>query len=242
MNIEVHTKAEKTLFVKRTDVFNEFVLWSAMPYSERVKLGVETQSEFAEFYKVNKTTLSRWKQRPDFESHVDKILRIWAMEKTPDVIQGIYKAAVRGNPYSQTLWLQYFKGFNPKAKEEEGPKRVEYGVNDIRFLIEALPEPLRTKHHANLRELIEDGMRLRHAGQLENLERPADRPEDAVRGEADNDAQDVSSEGADEVACRHTPSVCANMERTASTYHHQGASRWGEEQAPRHRRVRPMVP
>lgn len=218
-------KYEKTNLIK-PDIYKEFILWTALPPIEKQKLGIETQTAFCEYYKVHINTTTKWKERPDFEKRVDAILKMWSTDKTPDVVYGIYRAAVKGNPMSQMLWLQYFKKFNPKKEEEDDRKKVEYGVNDIRFLISTLPEPLRTKHYGYLRELIEDAQQLRHAGRLEDITTTTVESQGAVSDETDNDAQDVSGKGADEVSCRHTERVCEDMGGKASPYNYQSAARW----------------
>ena len=105
----------------RVDVYTEFILWFAMPPAERAKLGIKNQGQFADYYKVSPNTLSRWKDRMDFETRVDKIQMMWGKEKTADVIQGIYRAAVKGNPMSQLLWLQY----RAHNKSANGSKRFK---------------------------------------------------------------------------------------------------------------------
>lgn len=219
------TNREKGMIV-RPDIYREFVLWSAMPHVEKMKLGIETQTQFCEFHKIGINTPTAWKQRADFEERVDAILKMWALDKTPDVVHGIYRAAVKGNPMSQMLWLQYFKKFNPKKEDPKDLKKVEIGVNDIRFLIDSLPEPLKSKHHANIRELINDAQQLRHAGQLEDRLREKTAIEADILANTGEDARGLSSQRGDEVAARYTERVCTDLGGTASTYHHQSTARW----------------
>lgn len=230
MSQSTQMKATNPTPMKKPDVYREFILWTAMPPLEKQRLGLETQGAFCDEYKINRATAVRWKERPDFEERVDAILKMWSVDKTPDVIFGIYKAAVKGNPMSQLLWLQYFKKFNPK-QEVEHTHKVEVGVNDIRFIIEALPEPLKSEHYANLRKLLEDGQRLRFAGELENSTRviDVDGTPGPVSDEADHDAPDVPGERADAVATSHKASLCEDMVWPAFTRHHQSASRWWQE-------------
>lgn len=146
---------ESELKIIKRDIYEEFVLWFAMPRHEKIRLGIETQGQFAAFHKVHPDTLTDWKALPDFNARINDVYEKWAMGKHPDVFQSIYLTALKGNPMSQLLWLQYFRGFNPK-KVEDKTNKVELTIQDIRFLIEALPEPLKSKHHTNLRELIDD--------------------------------------------------------------------------------------
>lgn len=223
------TDVRKAPSIKGGDIYTEFILWTAMPYSEKVKLGLETQGAFCQHHKINEVTPWRWKQRPDFEQRVDAILKMWSTDKTPDVIHAIYKAAIKGNPMSQLLWLQYFKKFSPKT-EVEHTKKVEIGVNDIRFLINSLPEPLRSEHHANFRKLIEDAQRLRHVGQLKDAAiRDASQSPSGLSDEADNDAHDVSGKGSDAVAKSYPFSLRANMVWEIQSNNHQGPERRWEK-------------
>lgn len=138
---------------KRVDIYEEFVLWSAMPPSERSKLGIETQEQFVEFYKIGINTPTKWKRRPDYEPRVTAIRREWAFEKTGMVIEGIYRAALRGNPHSQKLWLQYFHGFSEKH-DVAVTQRPTASANDVIALIGALPEEKRKKHYDWVIELM----------------------------------------------------------------------------------------
>lgn len=120
-------------------IYREFVRWNALPPFERVQTGITTQEEFAAHYKVNKDTLTRWKERRDFEPRTDELVRSWGLEKTPAVMQGIYNAAVKGSARSQLIWMKYFTTFDPKRAEklEMAPLVRE---EDVRMLIQELPE------------------------------------------------------------------------------------------------------
>lgn len=230
----------------KVDKYQEFVLWFAMPTYEREKLGIETQKEFAAYYHVNENTLTKWKDRPDFEPRVDHIQMQWGKEKTGDVILGIYRSAIKGNPMSQLLWLQYFKKFSPKTTEEKVVKH-EITVNDYRFLINSLPPDLREEHYGYFTKLLIDASAAQRSGLLED---PADSveagsggtgSEDEISDEADNDARDVSREATDGVPGSDQEGVPSDMVREVQSYHNQSAARWRQEQAPGNSRVRSLV-
>jgi hypothetical protein len=210
--------------MKRPDVYRQYVLWTAMHPLEKRDLGIETQKAFAEYYDVNEGTLSVWKTRKDFEPQVDEILQQISVGKTPAVIQGIYQAAVKGNPMSQLLWLQYFKKFNPKT-EVVHTNKYELSTGDIRFIIEQLPDELKFKYYGYLREIIDTAQALRRAGQLSDRDAPDAQPETVVPDEADHDARDVPGEKADEVAPRYQSCVRADMVGEVFSNHYQGAAR-----------------
>lgn len=227
MTQDLQNVANKTTPIKLS-VYNEFVLWTAMPYVEKDKLGLETQAQFAEYYKVNAATLTRWKQRPDFEQRVDAILKMWATDKTPDVVHSIYRTAVKGNPMSQMLWLQYFKGFNPKKNEtDENQQRSGGGVGDLKHLVDQLPEQMREKHYGYIRELLADISAFRNARDVESDDWHA-RPAQPVLDETNNDASGVSSQRADAIPRSYKKGICTDMEWQVSTHNHKSAA-WGWE-------------
>lgn len=217
--------------LKRQDVYHEFVLWTAMPPQERGKLGINTQGEFCQHYNLSHNMPARWKERPEFIRDVTELRRQWAFEKTGDVIQGIYLAALKGNPFSQKLWLQYFLGFTEK-QEVTTTKAVEIGSNDIRFLIDGLPEPEKTKFHGYITEIIDYANKIRNARDVADDIWADSRPADEIFEETDNDASDVPDERTYEVPRRHSTSVREDMgDQTrwptpTSSYHYQSAAQW----------------
>lgn len=204
--------------------YEAFIAWSAMPHGERKAIDLKTQGEFCERYDIHPNTPAQWKALPDFRARVRDLRDKWAFDKTQEVIEGMRIAAVGGNAMSQLLWLQYFEGFDPK-KQAEKTEKVEISVGDIRFLIEALPEPLKSEHYANLRKLLDDSTAFANSREIESGDR-AEGSAPGVQGEADHDASHVPVTETHAVATRHPISVCADMERKASSSHHQGAS-WG---------------
>ena len=211
----------------KTTEFEEFCLWYAMPYAQKKTLGLLTQKDFSENYDVAPQTLSRWKDRPEFMARVTKLRNQWAFEKTQDVIQGIYSAAVGGNALSQKLWLQFFLGFSEKS-EVTTVTKVEITTNDIRHLINQLPENLKNKHNANLRELLDDAISVANARDVEDS-RWTTGLADPIPVETYHDAQDVSGSGSDEVATSHKVGLRANMVWEPFANHNKSPSRrWKE--------------
>jgi hypothetical protein len=126
--------------------------------------------------------------------------------------------------------MQLFEGFTEKTESTE-IKKVEVGVNDIRFLIDALPEPLKSKHYGNLRELLDDASSVRNARSVES-DRWNERPAQTISDETDNDAQNVPGDRANAVAIRHQESVSGYMgdgrerQSKASEGDYQSTERW----------------
>lgn len=224
--------ANKSTPIKNS-LYTEFILWSAMPEGEQIRLGLETQKAFAEFHNVEESTLSRWKNRADYEKRVDAILKMWSVGKTPTVIHGIYRAAVKGNPMSQLLWLQYFKNFSQKSEIEHSQK-VEIGENDIRFIIAVLPEPYRSKFYGYIDEIIATTHEIRNAGEIDETNW-SERPAGDLPQETDHDAQTLPDTGANEVPESDSASVRSDMGNNtgrrafASASDYQSASRRWQE-------------
>lgn len=143
--------------IRKPFIYSEFVDWTAFPMAPRNGVLIETQEEFAQVYGVSKDTLSLWKQRADFEEQVNRKLKSWSIGKDMSVYQAIYNSALKGNAKSQKLWLEYFKGFHLKKIKKEKPVR-EVTEDDIRNLIQSLPDLLQIKYNTFLEELVRDSI------------------------------------------------------------------------------------
>ncbi len=226
------TKLNSTHRLRRANLYQEFVLWASMPDIEQQKLGIESQKAFSEYYGISEQSLVAWKKRPDFEDRRDKILNAWAMDKTANVAFGIYRSAVKGNPGSQRLWLEYFKKFNPK-QEIEHTIKVVMAPNDLRFIVQGMPESYKEKFYGYIREIIDTALSLRNAGQLQDGDAPSADVEATVLEQADHDAQELPSDRANVLAQGDQTGVCeylgdyANGATPTSSHHNQStARRW----------------
>lgn len=214
----------------KSAVYMQFVLWSAMPPIERTRLGIETQDQFCETYKVHRATTARWKQRVDFQDRVDKILKAWAFDQKPTVAQSIYKAVIKGNSDAMRIWLKYFEGWdeNPSAKNAQNngkPVKVELGEQDVRFIVDGLPEPYRTKFNGYINDIITTTYALRNAREISDTAWE-ERPEGYLEPEADYDAQDVPVEVRHEVASGYKKSVRCDVVGETHAHNYQSAERW----------------
>lgn len=214
--------------LKNPSTYDEFILWFALPGHEKQKMGLEFQDAFAAYHGITPKTLSTWKRRPDFLPSVHELRTSWAKERTSDVIAAIYKSSLKGNDKSQKLWMQLFEGFTEKT-EVEKKETVEVGVNDIRFIIEALPEPHKTKFNGYIDEIISVANSIRNARDVDEAVWN-ERPTYTVRDEANNDAQEFSDNGTDGMAESNQTSIRRNMVRTPSASDNQSTSRWWKKQ------------
>lgn len=151
--------------VRKDSIYEEFILWTSMPPTERYKLGIETQEQFADFYKISINTPTAWKRRADFQPRVTALRKEWAFEKTSMVLESVLRNAVKGSSASQKLWLQYFHNF-PKEQEQETKKISLLHHNDIRMAIDVMPPDLKAKYYGFLQELVDTLDKLAETGEL----------------------------------------------------------------------------
>lgn len=237
INARASNRNEPKAYMKAT--FEEFVTWYALPRHERFeRTNIETLEQFAAKHQVTVRNLYRWSAWPEFQQRVKELWTLAAKGKTTDVVSAIYRSAITGGreaPQAQKLWMQVVEGFTEKS-ETTLKTQPEITVNDIRFMIEALPEPLKSKHYANLRDLIDDANAIRNAREADDGAWD-ERPPIAVQGETDHVSQDLQGQETDGVASRDTQRVRLDMERKVSTHHHESPAWRGEVEAPRDRWV-----
>jgi hypothetical protein len=140
---------------RRDDIYQEFINWSAMGPFRRREMGITEQKDFAKHFGVSEDTLTRWKQRPDFEKKIRSNRKGWAFEKEGPVIEALYKSAVGGNAANQRLWMKLFSGFQVGGKNKE-PEIKRITINEVQQLIDDLPEWRKKKYKDLMRDLIDD--------------------------------------------------------------------------------------
>lgn len=212
----------------KTSTYDEFILWFAMPMHEKRKMGLETIEQFAEYQGVHRTTITRWKKRYDFLPRLKELRDTWGKERTQDVIAAIYFTAISkgvGAPASQKLWMQVIEGWSEKM-EIEHTKKVELTVNDIRFIIEQLPEEYKEKFYGYLRDIFDTAQLLRLSGQIGDVDVPDERTEEHVPQQADNDAPDAPKPAADEMAESDQGCIRKDMVWQVQPHNYKGTARW----------------
>lgn len=192
-------------------VYDEFIVWFACPKAERkAALGAETMIQFAEKHQVSERTLTNWKKRADFIPRVRDLRKTWGQERVGEVLDAVYKASVKGNPLAQKLYLQYVDEFSEKTELELKNQAPTFSVDDVRFIIEQLPEPLKSKHYGYIRELLDDATSVNRA-RLAAANGGELRPETPIRRAPDHHAPDVRKPTAHAVARRHSTGLRADM-------------------------------
>ena len=99
--------------MKNPHAYLDLIEWIAKPEPLREP---RTQGEFAKKYQVGQDTISLMKQRDGFWDEVMKKRKTWGKERTPNVILGLYRKAIKeGNAGEVKLWLQVFEEFAEKT-------------------------------------------------------------------------------------------------------------------------------
>jgi hypothetical protein len=212
---------------------DEFAFWFSLPLKERKSAGHSTIQEYADNHDIDPKTLWRWRQDPLFTKLTDHLRQKWGQDMTASVMDGWKLACEKGNPLAIELWLAYFHDFTRKtALDVNEAKKNEYGVNDIRSIIDTLPEGLRQKHNGYLRELLDDLATIERARSYAEPGSDAGPVEGPVQGYAGENAPSVPSEAANAMAESDPGSVRKDMERKVYPRHNESAARRGQEQTP----------
>lgn len=108
--------------LRHVDEYAEFISWVALPYSSR---DPKTQVEFSKKFGVGQDTLSEWKQRKGFVESVKKKRCEWGRDRTPEVIQALFKRIVKTGAAAEVkLWFQIIEEWSEKITtdtKEENP-------------------------------------------------------------------------------------------------------------------------
>jgi len=138
------------------EAYEQFVLWSALTSEERSWRGIQTREQFCKMYGVPSIRLlDAWAQRADFEQRVAALREDWIILKTGDLLGEIYSAARSGDIKSQTLWLDYARRIKEK-RDATGPKPSRLSPDDVRQIIDMLPEALRESNYRRLENIRSD--------------------------------------------------------------------------------------
>lgn len=86
---------------------------------------IKTAEQFAARFGVTDRTLRLWKKKKKFWDHYNKNMKAWGRQKTPSVLLGLYRAAVRdGDGAKVKLWLQFFEDWVPREENVLTPNPI----------------------------------------------------------------------------------------------------------------------
>jgi hypothetical protein len=105
--------------------YREFIRFIALSRVYRMEeFGFETLQAFAQKFKVSPDTLSDWQKKDEFWVEVKKCWKQWGRSRTPDVIHGLYRTAVKSGKAPEVLaWMKIVEDWIETTKvktEEEG--------------------------------------------------------------------------------------------------------------------------
>ena len=131
--------------------YNEFVRFYVLPSVFRQEeYEIRTEGEFAKKFNLNKDTLTSWKQRDVFQKDVDKQIRKWGSDKTPDVIAALYRTILQdGKAAEVKLWLQFIKNWKEGMVLDTN---IYEKTNPLMDILDNLDESTRNKILNQLRE------------------------------------------------------------------------------------------
>jgi hypothetical protein len=144
----IPTNTKKTENPYKKEVFETYISWKSVPafmrkYDTTVlaeRLGIEevalieliairTQTEFAQKYDVEPSTLSNWNKLIE-KRDILPDMRQWAKKLTRNVLWSLYKTIMeKGDANSILLWLKLIEGWT----ENNNPKSSYHGVAEIRY-------------------------------------------------------------------------------------------------------------
>ena len=96
--------------------YRAFVEWVALPRELRQP---PNQKLLSKHLNVPERTLSVWKSQSRFKKDVKEAIYKWTRDKTPDVLNSLYKTAVRhGNAKEVKLWLEFVENWAESQRVE----------------------------------------------------------------------------------------------------------------------------
>lgn len=145
----------------KKDVYARFIDWQAMTSDERKKKDIPFGKDFAKKYGIREATLSDWKKRPEFLELKREAQILKLGDETSDVLDGLKRRCVKyGMAYDVELFLLYVERWDRKHVLEI-LSEVKLGDNDIRTLVDGLPEDKQKKFYVTLTELIAEAKQVR---------------------------------------------------------------------------------
>lgn len=138
----------------RQETYNAFVEWSCLTAKEKKECGILTAKAFAKKHNVGESRLSKWKKRDDFSKAYGEAMRLKLTCDTSDVLEGLKDNCIKyGRANDVELFLLYVEGWDRKQALEK-KEEVVLGQNDIRLLVDILPEEKRKKFYDTLTDLL----------------------------------------------------------------------------------------
>lgn len=138
----------------KQDVFARFINWQTLTTKERKKAGIITAGDFAKKYGIHEATLSKWKNRPDYHDTKRQAQIHKLSDSTADVLDGLKTRCIKyGMANDVELFLLYVEKWDRKHVLEILGE-IKLGKDDIRSIVDVLPEDRRKQFYVTLSDLI----------------------------------------------------------------------------------------
>lgn len=143
-------------------VYLEFCEWWAAPIGTRKMEfdGIMTQKEWANKYGVAEQTLVEWKKRPEFYRLANEARFRHMQDRSPEIFEGLIIGAKKGYAENVELYLNYFEGWSKKQVIEQRQK-VDLHMDDIRNIIQVLPQDDQQNFYETIGKLLHKAKRIR---------------------------------------------------------------------------------
>lgn len=149
--------------------YQQFVDFYVLPPHERKKLGYKNLTDWSKKNGVHRNTISRWKARDEFKSHVMAQRLDWGDDSMGEIFESWKKACLKGNITGIELWLTYFTGWDKKEAAKQ-PKVSSFTMDDLRTLMANLSPERDQFYRETLAKLLLESQQARE--QIENGEVP----------------------------------------------------------------------
>lgn len=144
------------------DAYERYIEWYVLPDSLKKETGILNDVQFAEAHGVNRNTLRRWRQRPEFIREANTQLREYGTNNMGRVLDGWGKAVDAGNTRAIELWLAYFLGWDKKHIIEQR-QQYSFTVDDLRAIVAELPQELQDEFYGNITRILTAARQYRQA-------------------------------------------------------------------------------
>lgn len=135
------TDSDKSGKIKETErqIFMRFI---ALPRLLRIQeFGYKTLKDFAKKNKVSPDTLTDWQKEDGFWDEVRKLWKEWGRGRTPDVILGLYRKAVKdGNASEALAWFKLIEDWQEKQTIDIKSEDLKKMRQDMRKIAESIKD------------------------------------------------------------------------------------------------------
>lgn len=126
-------QATKIKYLKVAEYYL-FARWIATPTFMR---DPDTQGKFCVSHNIDPSTITRWKNDPNFWEDVRRFEDEWVRGYGADIKASIVAGAIKGNTEDKKIYMTHYQGYTTKTQSEKNEtKTLETGPNLTSILME----------------------------------------------------------------------------------------------------------